>query len=106
MPRILEIAIRTAVTRRGVAVIVLPGNIAWRDAGYDQPRLLFPEPTPEIRPSDGEIATLARMLNEARRITILGGCGCASAHAELVEAAGEAERADCLCHAGQGVHRV
>jgi pyruvate dehydrogenase (quinone) len=89
MPRILEIAIRTAVTRRGVAVIVLPGNIAWRDAVYDQPRLLFPDPTPEIRPSDGEIVTLAGMLNQARRITILGGCGCASAHAELIETAGK-----------------
>ena len=89
MPRILEIAMQTAVTRRGVAVIVLPGNIAWRDAVYDQPRLLFPEPHPEIRPSDEEIVTLARLLNEARRITILGGCGCASAHAELIEAAGK-----------------
>jgi len=89
MPRILEIAMQTAVTRRGVAVIVLPGNIAWRDAVYDQPRMLFPEPHPEIRPSDEEIAALANLLNQARKITILGGCGCASAHAELVEAAGK-----------------
>ena len=89
MPRILEIAMQTAVTRRGVAVIVLPGNIAWRDAVYDQPRLLFPEPHPEIRPSDEEIAALANLLNQARKITILGGCGCASAHAELIEAAGK-----------------
>ena len=37
MPRILDIAMQTAVTRRGVAVIVLPGNIAWKDAVYDQP---------------------------------------------------------------------
>src|SRR6202022_128330 len=49
MPRVLEIAIRTALARRGVAV--------------------------------------AGVLNEARRVTILGGAGCAGAHAELIEAA-------------------
>ncbi len=40
MPRILEIAIQTAVSRRGVAVIALPGDIGLRDAVEQQPRLL------------------------------------------------------------------
>ena len=32
MPRVLEIAIQTAISRRGVSVIVLPGDVALRDA--------------------------------------------------------------------------
>src|SRR5467141_4910696 len=32
MPRILEIAMQTALSRRGVAVIALPGDVALRDA--------------------------------------------------------------------------
>src|ERR1700676_3307325 len=58
MPRILEIAMQTAISRRGVAVVVLPGDIALCDA-VDGPRLHFPPPTPTVCPSDEEIATLA-----------------------------------------------
>src|SRR6202158_1175253 len=32
MPRVLEIAIQTAISRRGVAVVVIPGDVALRDA--------------------------------------------------------------------------
>src|SRR6202522_2280903 len=32
MPRVLEIAMQTAISRRGVAVITLPGDVALRDA--------------------------------------------------------------------------
>src|SRR6266852_1547809 len=32
MPRVLEIAIQTALARRGVSVIALPGDVALRDA--------------------------------------------------------------------------
>ena len=40
-------------------------------------------------PSDDEIATLAKVLNHSKKITILGGAGCAGAHAELIELAGK-----------------
>src|ERR1700737_1461056 len=75
MPRVLEIAIQTARARRGVAVVVLPGDIALREAVGQQPRLRLREPRPSIRPSDEELATMAGLLNEARRVTILGGAG-------------------------------
>jgi pyruvate dehydrogenase (quinone) len=87
MPRVLEIAMQTAVSRRGVAVIVLPGDVALRDAVGAGPRLTFPEPKPLLCPSDEEIAALATLLNGARRVTIFGGAGCAGAHAEVVELA-------------------
>jgi pyruvate dehydrogenase (quinone) len=88
MPRVLEIAMQTAITRRGVAVVALPGDIGLHDAVVEQPRLHFPEPRPTVCPSDDEMAELAKVLNAAKKVTILGGAGCAGAHAELVDLAG------------------
>jgi len=87
MPRALEIAMQTAVSRRGVSVITLPGDVALRDVPEGRPRLTFPEPKPLLCPSDEEINALAKLLNGARRVTIFGGAGCAGAHTELVEVA-------------------
>jgi pyruvate dehydrogenase (quinone) len=89
MPRMLEIAMRTAVSRRGVAVVILPGDVALQSAVSKAPRLTFPTSTPSVRPSDVELDRLAEMLNSARKITILGGAGCAGAHAPLIEVAGK-----------------
>src|SRR5580765_5693472 len=88
MPRALEITIQTALSRRGVSVIVLPGDVALRDAVEQEPRLHFPEPKPSVCPSEDEIATLARILNASTKVTILAGAGCAGAHAELIALAG------------------
>jgi len=84
MPRVLEIAMQTALSKRGVAVIALPGDIALRDAVEKAPRLRFPQPKPTICPSDDEINILAELLNSSIKITILAGAGCAGAHAELI----------------------
>jgi len=89
MPRVLEIAMQTAISRRGVSVVSIPGDIALREAVEQGPRLHFPPPTPTVCPSDEEIATLAKLLNKSKKITILGGAGCAGAHAELIELAGK-----------------
>jgi pyruvate dehydrogenase (quinone) len=85
----LEIAMQTALARRGVSVIALPGDVALRDAVEEGPRLHFPAPKPDVRPSDDEITALAKILNQSKKITILGGAGCAGAHAELIEMAGK-----------------
>jgi pyruvate dehydrogenase (quinone) len=89
MPRVLEIAIQTALAKRGVAVVVLPGDVALREATNSTPRLNFPEIHTTIRPSDEEIARTAGILNESRKVTIFGGAGCAGAHTELMELAGK-----------------
>jgi pyruvate dehydrogenase (quinone) len=88
MPRVLEIAIQTALAKRGVAVVVLPGDVALREVTNSTPRLNFPEIHTTIRPSDEEIARTASILNESRKVTIFGGAGCAGAHTELMELAG------------------
>jgi pyruvate dehydrogenase (quinone) len=89
MPRVLEIAIQTALAKRGVAVVVLPGDVALREATNSTPRLNFPEIHTTIRPSDEEIGRTAGILNESRKVTIFGGAGCAGAHTELMELAGK-----------------
>jgi len=88
MPRVLEIAMQTAVSRRGVAVVALPGDVALREASQRLSRVQFPEPSPLVCPSDDELAALAKLLDGATKVTILGGAGCAGAHAELIELAG------------------
>lgn len=89
MPRVLEIAIQTAVSRGGVAVVTIPGDIALRDATEEGPRLHFPPPRPTVCPTPDEIETLAPLLNGSTKTTILAGAGCAGAHAELVELAAQ-----------------
>jgi pyruvate dehydrogenase (quinone) len=89
MPRILEIAMQTAIARRGVSVVALPGDVALRNAVEQEPRLHFPPPKPTVCPADDEIAALAKVLNDSEKITILAGAGCAGAHAELIALAGK-----------------
>ena len=84
MPRVLELAMQTAVSRRGVAVVAIPGDIALQTATVASPRLRFPPPNPKVCPSDEELDTLARVLDPSKKITILGGAGCAGAHPELI----------------------
>jgi pyruvate dehydrogenase (quinone) len=87
MPRVLEIAMQTAISKRGVAVIALPGDVALKHAVADGPRLHFQEPTPAVCPSAEELNLLADLLNRSNKITILGGAGCAGAHDELIQLA-------------------
>src|SRR5207248_6523572 len=68
MPRVLEIAIQTALSRRGVSVIALPGDIALREALADHPRLHFPPPRPSVSPSPDEIFVLAKLPNATQKV--------------------------------------
>jgi pyruvate dehydrogenase (quinone) len=87
MPRVLEIAMQTAISRRGVAVVAIPGDVALREAVHEKPRVHFSEAKPTVCPSDEELSILANLLNRSERVTILGGAGCAGAHDELIELA-------------------
>jgi pyruvate dehydrogenase (quinone) len=87
MPRTLEIAMQTAISRQGVAVVVLPGDIALKEAAAHEPRLKFKPTRPLLRPSDSDLADLVKTLDSAEKVTILAGAGCAGAHGELIEVA-------------------
>ena len=86
MPRALEIAMRAAVGQRGVAVIVISGDTALKEAvEAPAPKIgsLLPGPS-LVRPGDGELDKLAALLNASPRVTLLCGSGCAGAHEALL----------------------
>jgi pyruvate dehydrogenase (quinone) len=87
VPRVLEIAIQTAVAQSGVAVVVLPGDVALLPAERTTPRVRVSYERPAICASQPDVAAAARLLNAATKVTILGGAGCRDAHAELVATA-------------------
>ena len=84
MPRILEIAMRTAIERRGVAVVVIPGEIFLADSAGRRPSAPIAYAERVTRPADAALAAAADLLNSARRVTILAGAGVEGAHDELV----------------------
>jgi pyruvate dehydrogenase (quinone) len=87
MPRVLAIAMRTAIAKRGVAVIVLPGNIALKSCPSPATVLGFLSNDSAVVPPHTDLATAAGILNDARRVTILAGAGCEGSHAELLQIA-------------------
>ncbi len=87
MPRVLEIAIRTAVSQRGVAVVVLSGDTALQEATLQRIGLTIDSMQPLSSPEPALIERAAAMLNAASRVTILGGAGCAGSHTELLQLA-------------------
>jgi pyruvate dehydrogenase (quinone) len=83
MPQALHRAMRTAILRRGVAVLVIPGDVALLQAtapadGWPALR------QPRVVPQDADIALLASLLNNSSAITLLCGSGCAGAHDQVV----------------------
>lgn len=88
IPRILDIAMRTALSHSGVSIIVLPGDIALQEAKSARPITRVKQSEAVVCPSPQEVAVLAEVLNSAKKVTILGGAGCGGAHSELIEVAG------------------
>jgi len=106
MPRTLEIAVREAVGKKGVSVIVLSGDVALQEAQKAplpaKASLLPPEPV--VSPAESELQALAKLLNEGKKVTLLCGSGCAGAHDELL-ALGERLKAP-MVHAMRGKEHV
>jgi len=78
---------RTAIAQRGVAVIVIPGDLAFKDAVSPAISLGISAPAATVSPSLTDLKAAAEILNKAKNITILGGAGCQGAHAELLAVA-------------------
>jgi pyruvate dehydrogenase (quinone) len=86
MPRALEVAIREAVGKRGVSVLVIPGDIALQPASDAPPAKtagLLPS-APVVTPASSDLDRLAALLNGKTRVTMLCGSGCEGAHNELL----------------------
>jgi pyruvate dehydrogenase (quinone) len=83
-PRILDIAARSAVERRGVAVLVVPGDVLVEAIEHIGPAATIRSTPSVLRPGDAVLDAAADVLNGADRVTILAGAGCAGAHDEVV----------------------
>jgi pyruvate dehydrogenase (quinone) len=83
LDQVLARAIRVAVGKRGVAVVVVPGDIAIK-AAVGRPRHWLVPKAPVVTPPDEDVQQLATLLNEATRVTLFCGAGCAGAHEEVL----------------------
>ncbi len=105
MPRALETAMTTAIARRGVAVIVLSGDVALQSGEHLSAPAPYRKPASALtRPLDRDLDRLAELLDESSRVTLLCGAGCAGAHDELVKL-GETLKAP-MVHALRGKEYV
>jgi pyruvate dehydrogenase (quinone) len=87
MPRLLQIAMQTSLSRGGVSILVLPGDVASaKMTSNELEHRIFP-PRPAIRPSADDLKKLAKLLDEADRVTLFAGAGCADAHKEVLDLA-------------------
>ncbi|WP_298865760.1 ubiquinone-dependent pyruvate dehydrogenase [Microbacterium sp.] len=83
MPRLMEIAMRSAIEKRGVAVLVIPGDVALAEIADDR-AVVIPRATPVVTPSADELDRAAELLNGCSRVTILAGAGVEGAHDEVI----------------------
>lgn len=85
LPRMLQSAIQTALQRKGVAVIGLPGDLTKMDAEEIETSTQSYGGSAVIRPTDSDLQTLATLIDQHKKITIFCGIGVAGAHDEVVE---------------------
>ena len=104
MPRILAIAMRTAISERGVAVVVIPGNVGTQKAVSEPIHLGLSDKRSTLLPATEQLVSAASVLDDAERVTILAGAGCAGGHDELLQLA-EALQAP-IVHAFRGKEYV
>jgi pyruvate dehydrogenase (quinone) len=83
MPHVLHRAMRSAILNRGVAVVVIPGDVSLLEV-EDK---LKPWPalhTPRTLPAEQDLQRLTEILESSKKVTLLCGSGCAGAHDQVV----------------------
>ncbi|MDS2171356.1 ubiquinone-dependent pyruvate dehydrogenase [Nesterenkonia sp. CL21] len=85
MPRLLRIAMREALEKRGVAVLVIPGDVALQEIKAEPQAIRAA--SSQVIPAEGDLAAAAEALNGCERVTILAGAGTSGAHEELLQIA-------------------
>jgi pyruvate dehydrogenase (quinone) len=89
MPRVLRIAIQHALGRGGVAVVVMPGDVAHRPAAQPTGTSVLGGPRGRLVPAAAEVEALAEALNRAATVTLFAGAGVRGAHDEVMQLAGK-----------------
>ena len=91
MPRLLQIAMQTAISRCGVGMVVLPGDVA--AAKLESAELAHPVSRPRraMRPCEEDLDRLAGLIEQHERITIFAGAGCREGREEVLRLAKQLE---------------
>jgi pyruvate dehydrogenase (quinone) len=79
-----RMAIQTAITKRGVGMVCIPGDTLALPAAVDLPVHPFNTEVPRIRPTDADLDRLAQIINSAQRPLIFGGEGCRGARNQVL----------------------
>ncbi|MFT4280789.1 ubiquinone-dependent pyruvate dehydrogenase [Microbacterium sp.] len=104
LPWVLEIAMRAAVEKRGVAVVVVPGDVFFADAPDRRPSAPIRASSSQVVPAPEAVRAAADLLNSSEKVTILAGAGVAGARAEVLALA-EALQAP-IVHALRGKEHI
>ena len=80
------LACQAALSKRGVAVLIVPVDISNSDVHEDVPYRVHVS-RPIIRPNDQELTEIAKILNSGDKIAIYGGSGCEGALKEIIAVA-------------------
>ncbi|MCT6887715.1 thiamine pyrophosphate-dependent enzyme [Bartonella apis] len=81
--RVTVEACQAALTKRGVAVIILPVDVSMQTVSHITQYRVH-RPNPVIRPSDSELEQVASHLNKGKKVAIYVGSGVKGAHDEVV----------------------
>ena len=81
--RLATLAAQAALTKRGVAVLVVPGDISAIEV-EEGPTYSVHNPRPVVRPSNEELDRIAALLNAGGDIAVYAGAGCQGARAHVV----------------------
>ncbi|TAA41259.1 ubiquinone-dependent pyruvate dehydrogenase [Pseudoxanthomonas winnipegensis] len=81
--RVVALACQAAISRRGVAVVILPADISQAQVKHDVSFAVH-HAAPVLRPNDGELQRMAELLDRGTKIGIYAGAGCEGAHDALV----------------------
>jgi pyruvate dehydrogenase (quinone) len=76
-------AAQAALSKRGVAVLIVPADVSASDAP-DEPAFAVHRALPITRPSEWELDRIATALNQGGKVAIYGGSGCEGAAAQVV----------------------
>lgn len=87
IPRLLHIALQTAIAEKGVAVLVISGDTILEKAINRIPLNYISTPQPLIIPNTQELQKIATIINQAEKTTLFCGNGCKHAHDNLLNLA-------------------
>jgi pyruvate dehydrogenase (quinone) len=85
LPHLLEQAVNTALARRGVAVLTIPGDVGDQDVSGSTPSFALPH-AGQV-PAHADVQLAADTLAKAAKVALLVGCGARDARDEVLAVA-------------------